>query len=155
MLVAFLSRLPSTRVISTSEDDDNQAAEIAALLQRKARSDEATEPSERWWVKLQIDIRSHMAWHVVQELAHVLNFISLAERLPTVFKPTSSPPYLNGGPDDYLAWVIESTADNVDAAYVAEVLEGRMPQPPEDLTKWARCSSAPCEVPSDDDGATA
>jgi len=33
-------------------------------------------------------------WHVVQELGHVLNDLSLEERLPTTFKPMSPPPYL-------------------------------------------------------------
>lgn len=151
VLVAFLNRLPASRVTSTSEDDGNEAGELAALLRQETGVEEDPTTSERWWVKLHLDIRSHMAWHVIQELGHVLNFISLAERLPTVFKPTSAPPYLNGGPDDYLGWVIESTAVDVDPAYVAEMLEGRLPQPPEDLRKWARCSAPPCDVRGDDD----
>lgn len=151
VLVAFLNRLPASRVLSTSEDDGNEVAERAALFQRETGLDVEPATSERWWVKLRIDIRLHMAWHVIQELGHVLNYVSLDERLPTVFKPTSSPPYLNGGPDDYLGWVIESTAEDVDPAYVAEVLEGHLPRPPEDVRQWARCSASPCDVPGDDD----
>ena len=47
-----------------------------------------------WWMKFQIDITHPLAWHVVQELGHVVNYISLEERLPTVFYPVSPPPYL-------------------------------------------------------------
>jgi hypothetical protein len=68
VLVALLDRLPASRVISTSEDADNEAAEIAELLRQETGADEVPTPSDRWWVKLQIDIRSHMAWHVVHEL---------------------------------------------------------------------------------------
>ncbi|MEL6761403.1 MAG: hypothetical protein AAFP04_13525 [Myxococcota bacterium] len=46
-----------------------------------------------WWVKFTIDIEHKLAWHVVQELGHVMNYVSLEERLPTVFKPVSPPPY--------------------------------------------------------------
>ena len=60
-----------------------------------------------WWVKFHIDIGHPLAWNVVQELGHVLNYVSIHERLPTVFKPVSPPPYLNGGPKDVLSWVIE------------------------------------------------
>jgi hypothetical protein len=58
-------------------------------------------------VKLTIDIGHPLAWHVVQELGHVLNYLSTTERLPTTFKPVSPPPYLNGGPRAFLSWVIE------------------------------------------------
>ncbi|HKD60002.1 MAG TPA: hypothetical protein VKB47_06055 [Terracidiphilus sp.] len=56
-----------------------------------------------WWLKVSIDIDHPLAWNVVQELGHVLNYLSLNERLPTVFKPVSPPPYMNGGgPRDVL-----------------------------------------------------
>jgi hypothetical protein len=60
-----------------------------------------------WWVKFTIDIDHPLAWNVVQELGHVLNYVSLDERLPTGFMPVSPPPYMNGGPREYLSWVIE------------------------------------------------
>jgi hypothetical protein len=63
--------------------------------------------SGRWWVKFQIDIEHELAWRVVQELSYVLNYISPDERLPTVLMPVSPPPYLNGGPAEFLSWVIE------------------------------------------------
>ncbi len=62
-----------------------------------------------WWVKIIIDIDHPMAWRIVQELGHVLNYVSLNERLPTVFMPVSPPPYIHGGPRNFLSWVIESS----------------------------------------------
>ena len=61
-----------------------------------------------WWVKFSIDIDHDLAWHTVQQLGAVLNYLSLDERLGSVFKPVSPPPYLNGGPEDFLSWVIEA-----------------------------------------------
>ncbi|MEM6785819.1 MAG: hypothetical protein AAF624_19025 [Bacteroidota bacterium] len=40
-----------------------------------------------WWVNFRIDLQHPLAWHVVQELGCVLNYLSLRERLPTVFMP--------------------------------------------------------------------
>jgi len=67
---------------------------------------------KNWWVKFKIDIEHDIAWKVVQELGYVLNYLSINERLPTVFKPVSPPPYMNGGPKDFLFWVIE--CDDID-----------------------------------------
>src|SRR6266513_3869788 len=78
-----------------------------------------------WWVKFSIDIAHPLAWRVVQELGHVLNYVSLEERLPTVFKPVSPPPYMNGGPDQFLSWVIESDDPEFGPEKAAEWLEGR------------------------------
>jgi hypothetical protein len=50
--------------------------------------------------------------------------------------PVSPPPYLNGGPKEFLSWVIESTANNVDPSSIAEALEERLPSPIDDPTKW-------------------
>src|SRR3954452_4596086 len=61
----------------------------------------------RWWVKVIIDTTHPLAWNVVQELGHVLNYMSLDERLPTVFMPVSPPPHMNGGPKKFLSWVLE------------------------------------------------
>jgi hypothetical protein len=61
----------------------------------------------RWWIKFEIDINHKFAWHTVQELGHVLNYLLLDERLPTSFHPVSPPPYMNGGPEKFLSWVIE------------------------------------------------
>ncbi len=79
-----------------------------------------------------------LAWGVVQELAHVLNYLSVDERLPTVFMPVSPPPYLNGGPEEFLSWVIESKAPAVDVRWIAATLEGRLPRPVGDASRWAK-----------------
>ena len=62
-LVEFLNRVPAVRVISSDST-----------------------PDAFWWVKLEIDISNPLAWQVVQELGFVLNYISLQEKLPTVFR---------------------------------------------------------------------
>jgi hypothetical protein len=90
----------------------------------------------RWWVKFSIEIDHPLAWRVVQELGHVLNYVSVNERLPTVFMPVSPPVYLNGGPRDYLSWVIESRAPDFAPDTCAEWLEGRLPQPVDDVEAW-------------------
>jgi hypothetical protein len=90
----------------------------------------------RWWVKFGLDIRHQMAWQVVQELGHVLNYVSPEERLPTVFKPVSPPPYMNGGPDQFLSWVIECARKDFTPGECAKWIEGRLPRPVEDLAQW-------------------
>jgi hypothetical protein len=112
-LKAFLARVPAIKWLSTSTD---------------------TEPY--WWVKLQIDLDDTLAWNVVQELGFVLNYLALEEPLPTVFKPVSPPPYMNGGPKEFLSWVIEAKLPFLDAEYIAKVLEGRLPNPGEDRNNW-------------------
>lgn len=93
-------------------------------------------PDGRWWAKFKLDIAHPLAWNVVQELGHVLNYISVEERLPSLFMPVSPPPYMNGGPDEYLSWVIESRAPDFTPATCAEWLEGRLPRPVDDLDAW-------------------
>ena len=89
-----------------------------------------------WWIKFRIDITHPLAWHVVQEFGHIMNYLSLDERLPTIFYPVSPPPYMNGGPDDFLSWVIETTDIEFSPKSLAEWLEGRLPRPVDDLTLW-------------------
>lgn len=93
------------------------------------------EKNNIWWVKFGIDISHPLAWHAIQELAHVLNHLSLSEPLPTLFKPVSPPPYLNGGPQSFLSWVIECPA-SMPPSMVAQWLEGRLPRPVDDLRQW-------------------
>jgi hypothetical protein len=95
----------------------------------------AFEPSG-WWVKFSIDVLHPLAWRTVQELGHVLNYLSINERLPTVFKPVSPPVYLNGGPAEFLSWVIECRDPAFTPAMAAEWLEGRLPVPAEDIKAW-------------------
>ena len=112
-LKRFLSEIPGVQVLSISEPDEL-----------------------RWWVKLQIDTASPSAWHVVQGLGYVLNELSLTERLPTTFKPVSPPPYLNGGPDEFLCWVIEANIPFFDPKVATGYLKQRLPKPVTDEEAW-------------------
>ncbi len=89
-----------------------------------------------WWVKLSLDIENEYAWNVVQELGHVINYISLDERLPTVFYPVSPPPYMNGGPTEFLSWVIETKDKDFRPGTLQKWLEGRLPNPVDDIEQW-------------------
>lgn len=89
-----------------------------------------------WWIKFQIDIRHVLAWNVVQEIGHIVNYLSIDERLPTIFYSVSPPPYMNGGPDDFLSWVIETSDKDFRPEKLKEWLEGRLPRPVEDEDKW-------------------
>jgi hypothetical protein len=89
-----------------------------------------------WWIKFSIDIDHPLAWHTIQELGNVLNYLSVTERLPTVFMPVSPPSYLNGGPREFLSWVIESTVADFAPGTCMEWLEGRLPRPVDDLSQW-------------------
>jgi hypothetical protein len=89
-----------------------------------------------WWVKFSLDVEHPLAWNVVQEFGHVLNYLSAEERLPTTFKPVSPPPYMNGAPGEYLSWVIECPVDAMPPATIAEWLEARLPSPVESEEEW-------------------
>ena len=89
-----------------------------------------------WWVKFRIDIHHPLAWRVVQEFGHILNYMSIEERLPTAFMPVSPPVYLNGGPEEFLSWVIESKDISFTPDTCKEWLEGRLPQPVEIPESW-------------------
>ena len=89
-----------------------------------------------WWVKFSIDIQHDLAWQVVQELGHVVNYISVDERLPAAFYPVSPPPYMNGGPDEFLSWVIETKDKDFRPAKLKEWLESRLPNPVDDEEQW-------------------
>jgi hypothetical protein len=119
-LISYLARVPSV------ETNKTPSCGIGSGL-----LDDGT-----WWVKFTIDIAQPLAWNVVQEFGHVLNYLSLNEKLPTVFKPVSPPPHLNGGPRDYLSWLIECPIDQMVPDTVAEWLEGRLPRPVDDMRQW-------------------
>jgi hypothetical protein len=89
-----------------------------------------------WWVKFQIDVKNEFAWQVVQEFGHILNYVSLNERLPVVFYPVSAPPYMNGGPENFLYWIIESKETSFSPDKVKEWLESRLPDPVDSLEEW-------------------
>ncbi|MFX1497327.1 MAG: hypothetical protein ACFFBH_07365 [Promethearchaeota archaeon] len=89
-----------------------------------------------WWVKFRIDIEHPLAWNVVQELGHVLNCLSLEETLPTVFMPVSPPPYMNGGPDEFLSWLIESKSKSFTPDDATKWLKSRLPNPVKKVKRW-------------------
>ena len=88
-----------------------------------------------WWVKFSLDTTHSLAWRHVQELGYVLNYVSVDERLPTVFMPVSPPPYMNGG-IEFLSWVIESREPSFSPGMCAEWLEVRLPRPVDDPEEW-------------------
>lgn len=88
-----------------------------------------------WWIKFDINTEHPLAWRHVQELGHVLNYLSLEERLPTLFLPVSPPPYMNGGVE-FLSWVIESKDPSFTPDICAQWLEGRLPDPVEQIELW-------------------
>ncbi len=89
-----------------------------------------------WWVKFKLNTSHPFAWRHVQELGYVLNSLSVEESLPTIFKPVSPPPYMNGG-EEFLSWVIESNATYFTPANCVKWLEARLPSPVEDLAQWS------------------
>ncbi len=89
-----------------------------------------------WWFKFPIDIEHPLAWNVVQEFGHILNYISIEEKLPTDFYPVSPPPFLNGGPKEFLFWIIENRDETFTPNDLKKWLEGRLPDPVYDEKKW-------------------
>jgi hypothetical protein len=90
-----------------------------------------------WWVKFQIDIDHALSWHTVQEIGCVVNYLSIEERLPAVFYPVSPAPYLNGGPEEFLSWVIESKDTSFKPGTLMKWLEERLPDPVNDEKAWS------------------
>lgn len=95
-----------------------------------------TDEQHAWWFKFSIDLEHALAWQTVQELGHVLNYLSTNERLPTQFFPVSPPPYMNGEAKDFLAWVIQCNHPEFDPNTVCDWLEARLPNPVEDESQW-------------------
>jgi hypothetical protein len=89
-----------------------------------------------WWIKFQIDTSHQLAWYVVQEFGHILNYISLDVKLPVSFYPVSPPPYLNGGPVEFLSWVIENKEAEFTPKVLQEWLKGRLPDPVDSIESW-------------------
>jgi len=112
-LTDFLERIPAVKPIASGTYDNGL-----------------------WWTKLSINIGDDLAWSVVQELGHIVNYVSLDERLPTVFYPISPPPYMNGGPGQFLSWIIETKDKDFKPENMKEWLEGRLPNPVDDLAQW-------------------
>ena len=117
-LLAFLERLPAIELPAGRKS-------IGA-----GTNDDGT-----WWVKFSLDTAHPLAWRVVQELGHVLNYLSPDERLPTLFMPVSPPPYMNGGVE-FLSWVLETQDASFTPAKCVEWLEGHLPRPIDDPEQW-------------------
>lgn len=105
-------------------------------IQNQRISAHGTDGQHAWWIKFSIDIEHPLAWQTIQELGHVLNYLSTNERLPTQFFPVSPPPYMNGGPQDFLAWVIQCNHPDFSPDIVCDWLEARLPNPVQDETQW-------------------
>ncbi|OHY84743.1 hypothetical protein A8G69_08840, partial [Enterococcus faecium] len=105
-------------------------------IQNQRISAHGTDGQHAWWIKFSIDIEHPLAWQTIQELGHVLNYLSTNERLPTQFFPVSPPPYMNGGPQNFLAWVIQCNHPDFSPDIVCDWLEARLPNPVEDETQW-------------------
>jgi hypothetical protein len=118
-LVQFLARIPAIETNTTPSLGIGRGSD-----------------ADGWWIKFVINLDHPLAWHTVQELGHVLNYLSLEEPLPTTFKPVSPPPYMNGGPRDYLSWIIQCPEGTMSPDDVAQWLEGRLPKPVEDESQW-------------------
>ena len=139
---------------------DDQAADFERILAFMERLPAISLPAGRrsigtgrfengnWWMKFHLDTNHPLAWRHVQELGFVLNYVSVSERLPTVFMPVSPPPYMNGG-TEFLSWVVESTDPSFTPDSCAEWLEGRLPRPVEDLAQWDTDSETDDDESSD------
>jgi hypothetical protein len=119
---------------------DNQFTSLQTFLLDVPAVDgsigQGTNEEGLWWVKFKIDIKHPLAWQVVQEIGHVVNYLSLNEKLPTSFYPVSPPPYMNGGPEEFLSWVIENTDKEFRPDALKTWLEGGLPQPVNDESAW-------------------
>ena len=126
-LVEFLSLIPAV------EADDTPA-----------RGMEAEASGAGWRVGFVIDVFHDLSWETVQELAHALNGSGVAS-----FKPVSPAPDQNGGPDEFLSWVIEGGARSPDE--VADHLRATLPSPVESERAWIGESDAGEDDDADDD----
>lgn len=124
--------------------DDRAFTKIIDFLERvpaiRGSIGKGADDEGYWWLKFTIDINHPLAWQTVQEFGFVLNYISLDERLPTTFHPVSPPPYMNGGPEEFLSWVIECKDPDFKPGTCAEWLSSRLPNPVDDLSQWGDTS---------------
>ena len=103
-----------------------------------------------WYVGFALDLAHPLAWSAVQELAYVVNGLSVTEALPTTFMPVAPPPYLNGPASEFLSWRIQSSDAGFSPDDLLGWLEGRLPQPVEDVAKWMPSFNWDGDVPFDD-----
>ncbi|MBI1359766.1 MAG: hypothetical protein GC155_05710 [Alphaproteobacteria bacterium] len=117
-LVDYLARIPAIEINDTPSLGIGSGGEGGA-----------------WWVRFAIDIDHELAWETVQEFGHALNDPSVESRPPVAFKPVSPPPHMNGGPEEFLSWVIEAP-DAIAPDALSDWLEDRLPKPVDDIAVW-------------------
>ena len=105
-------------------------------VQKERIDSYGSDGKQAWWFKCQINVDHPWAWQTVQELGHVLNYISKNERLPTQFLPVSPPPYMNGVAKDFLSWVIQCNHADFPPDVVCDWLEARLPNPVDHEEQW-------------------
>lgn len=84
-----------------------------------------------WRVGFVIDVFHDLSWETVQEMAHALN----GQASGATFKPMSPAPDQNGGPDEFLSWVIEA-GEALSPDTLADHLKATLPSPVEDERAW-------------------
>ncbi len=99
-----------------------------------------------WRVGFPIDVFHDLSWETVQELAHALNTSGSG----AAFKPVSPAPDQNGGPDEFLTWVIEA-GDALPPDTIADLLKEKLPSPVEDERAWIGDSDEDDSEDADDD----
>lgn len=88
-----------------------------------------------WWVKFSIDIQHDKSWEVIKMLAYTINYLSISERLSTVFFPVCPSSFSQENPEKNLTWIIESTSQDFVPDELAIWLENRLPNLGDDVAK--------------------
>jgi hypothetical protein len=94
------------------------------------------EMEDLWSCHIRMDLTHEIVWHLIQGIAFVINDTSITGKLPATFYPTSPPPYLNGGPYNYLHWIIRSESPEFIPDYCCEWFINRFPNNPEFNESW-------------------
>ena len=89
-----------------------------------------------WWVKFDINLQHPMSWRVIQVLAHTINYLSISERLSTVFYPLSPSPFAEGVSLKSMYWIIEFNSQDFSPNELSAWLESRLPAG-NDEAAWA------------------
>lgn len=122
--------------------DEADFAPMQALLERipgVAYLGSGGSVPDGWWVSLDIDVEHPLAWQVVQQLSHVLNFLAREEDWPTILTPIA--PTTIGGPKTSLSWAIDVGPD-YPPAECARQLQAVLPDPVEDENEWHKRDAA-------------
>lgn len=123
-LLEYLSRIPAISPINSSIGPASNA-------------------ERGWLIKFRIDIAHPEAWATVMDLGYVVNWISVANPLPTRFIPVSAPPDMNGDdPATLLWWIIECWTPEFTPSDIAKAMRTN-------LVRYAE----PGELPDESDNA--